>query len=352
MQTIGYGVRMNVRLKFPTGAPMGWYHCLSRVVDRRFIFQPPEKEHFVALLRECEAFCEVRVLTFCLMSNHFHILLEVPAPPPPDRRPSAEQVCGKLDRLSGHQDVGAVRQRFQAYREAGDVAGEAAYLASFHARMWDVSAFMKMLKQRFSSWYNVRSGRRGTLWEERFKSVLVEGAGPALATMAAYIDLNPVRAGIVRDPKDYRWSGYGEAMAGRKGAKLGLQRVVTALQRGREESVSNALEVYREWVYREGNEEREATGPDGRPARGALKREEVLKVLEAKGQLPVTEYVRCRVRYFSDGAMFGGRAFVEHMFERHRDRFGKKRKSGARPMRGLAGEGLCTVRDLRKEVFG
>ncbi len=71
---------------------------------------------------------------------------------------------------------------------------------------------MKLLKQRFSQWHNARNARKGTLWEERFRSVLVDGAGEALLTMAAYIDLNPVRAGIVQDPKDYRWSGYGEAL--------------------------------------------------------------------------------------------------------------------------------------------
>ena len=57
------------RLKVPPDQPTGFYHCLSRVVDRRFIFDPPEKEHFAALIRECETFCRVRVLTFCLMSN-------------------------------------------------------------------------------------------------------------------------------------------------------------------------------------------------------------------------------------------------------------------------------------------
>jgi hypothetical protein len=98
--------------------------------------------------------------------------------------------------------------------------------------------------------------------------VLVEGAGQALTTMAAYIDLNPVRAGIVQDPKDYRWSGYGEAVAGKRGSRLGIQTLVTALQRGREESVSRSLEVYRSWLYREGDEEREATGEDGRRCGG------------------------------------------------------------------------------------
>ena len=88
--------------------------------------------------------------------------------------------------------------------------------------MWDVSVFMKLLKQRFTQWFNQQWGRKGTLWEERFKSVLVEGAGEVLATMAAYIDLNPVRAGIVKDPADYRWCGYAEATAGSRRAQRGL----------------------------------------------------------------------------------------------------------------------------------
>ena len=44
--------------------------------------------------------------------------------------------------------------------------------------------------------------------------------------MASYIDLNPVRAGIVKDPADYRWSGYGEAVAGKKAAREGLRLVM------------------------------------------------------------------------------------------------------------------------------
>jgi hypothetical protein len=62
-----------------------------------------------------------------------------------------------------------------------------------------------------------RHERRGTPWMERFKSVLVED-GEALRTMALYIDLNPVRAGLVADPKDDFWTGYGEAAGGLKSA--------------------------------------------------------------------------------------------------------------------------------------
>ena len=355
------------RLKVPADRPVGYYHCLSRVVDRRFVLGEIEKDHFVSLMREYEAFCEVEVLTYCVMSNHFHILVEVPHRP--EVLPGPEEIVAKLKRLSGEHFVGAVEQRFALHRAAGDTAGEAAYLETFYARMWDVSLFMKAVKQRFTQWYNGRMERKGTLWEERFKSVVVEGTGPALGAMAAYIDLNPVRAGLVEDPKDYRWSGYEAAMAGRRRAKEGLRKVVRGLQQG-VESLTASLAVYRMHLYNEGSEERGGEGgcrmdgrflpphpPSGHPlpwgeGRGALRREEVLKVLREKGKLPLGAYLRCRVRYFCDGAIFGSREFVEGMFRKRRGWFGERRKSGARRMRGLAGGELFTVRDLQVKVFG
>ena len=63
----------------------GFYHCVSRVVEGRFIFQTSghgstEAEHFIKLMRCLEAFSGIRVLTYALMSNHFHLLCEVPEP--------------------------------------------------------------------------------------------------------------------------------------------------------------------------------------------------------------------------------------------------------------------------------
>jgi putative transposase len=72
-------------MRFPRIKAEGqsFYHCVSRVVDRQFIFQTaghgsPEAERFVLLMRRLEAFSGVRVLTYALMSNHFHLLCEVP----------------------------------------------------------------------------------------------------------------------------------------------------------------------------------------------------------------------------------------------------------------------------------
>jgi REP element-mobilizing transposase RayT len=319
------------------------------VVDGRFILGEVEKEHFVSLLREYEGFCEVKVLTYCVMDNHFHVLVEVPRRP--EVLPRAEEVIAKLKRMSGEHFVGMVEQQVGRYRAAVDGAGEAAYLERYYGRMWDVSAFMHGVKQRFTQWYNGRMKRKGTLWEDRFKSVVVEGAGQALGAMAAYIDLNPVRAGMVKDPKDYRWSGYGSAMAGRRGAKEGLRKVVAGLQAG-VESLSGALAAYRMFLYLEGSEERESVDENGKPVRGALGREAVVQVLKDKGELPLASYLRCRVRYFCDGGVLGSKEFVEGMFVGCREWFGERRRSGARRMRGLAGGELFTVRDLRVDVFG
>jgi len=336
-------------MKVPEDREVGFYHCMSRVVDGQFIFKEAQKERFVAFMREYETFCEVSVLTFCVMSNHFHILVEIPKPP--EVKPSAEVIIKKLRKLTGCQDPGAAEQELEMLRKAKDEAGERRWLERYWARMWDVSGFMKLLKQRFTQWYNHEAGRRGTLWEDRFKSVLVDGAGEALVTMAAYIDLNPVRAGLVSDPKEYRWSGYGEAVAGRKRARTGLQRVVPAMMLGREESVARSMELYRMRVYNQGHEENEAILEDGRKSRGAIPHEEVIKVLEAKGRLPMHDYLRCRVRYFCDGAVFGSREFVDGIFHAHRDRFGPKRETGARRLRGVQTE-LFALRDLRVDVFG
>ncbi len=55
-----------------------YYHIMSRVVDRRRVFDDREKERFRLLMRDVEAFCGVQVTTYSALSNHFHILLHVP----------------------------------------------------------------------------------------------------------------------------------------------------------------------------------------------------------------------------------------------------------------------------------
>ena len=321
------------RLKARLDAPTAYYHCISRVVDRRFIFGPEEKEHFVHLMRLYEEFSGVHILTYVLMSNHFHILVEVPKRP--DSIPSREELLQRLEAL--HSPLYAQNVRDLLATMPAEEAQK--HLNGYWRRMYDVSWFIRMIKQRFSQWYNLRKDRCGTLWEQRFKSVLVEGTGQVLAAMAAYIDLNPVRVGLVTDPKDYRWSGYGEAVAGRPKARDGIRLLMKGLERKKWDGI---LEGYRVWLFGQAHEVK---------GHGGVSPEHVEDVVRAKGKLPLVEYLRCRVRYFSDGVAIGSQAFVERVFTDERWRFGKKRRTGARKLRWLDGLELFSLRDLRTKVL-
>jgi putative transposase len=208
--------------------------------------------------------------------------------------------------------------------------------------------FRKTLKQRISFSYNRRHNRKGTLWEERYKSILVEGSPGTLMRMAAYIDLNAVRAGIVKDPKDYRFSGYGEAMGGSKSAREGLMGVVK--EGDTEEDWATASARYRQLLYVSG--ERQGVRENGMAVSQGFSTERVDAVMEAKGKLPMSEVLRIRVRYFTDGVIIGSRLFVEESFGRHRGHFSAKREAGAKAMKGGDWGDMFTARQLRVDIFG
>jgi len=346
------------RLKGDPESPTVFYHCVSRVVNRDFVFGPAEKEHFVRTMRQYARFCGVRVVTYCVMSNHFHILVEVPQRPAGSM--SEAEFLARLDALGRERISVDARQMLARFRE--QLEPESAerrieeYKEEFLARMWDVSTFMKLVKQRFTQWFNREHRRKGTLWEERFKSVLVQSAGEALATMAAYIDLNPVRAKLVDDVDDYyRWCGYAAAMAGDAGALDGLRVIDQAREAHVEwpQTEEGTLENYRLWLFGKG-EQREGViddeGTVGPVGRAGIDPAKVAEVRAKRGKLSRWEMLRCRVRYFSDGVALGEKGWIESVFALRRTWFGPKRKTGARPLRGLDAPGLRTMRDLQVNV--
>jgi putative transposase len=150
-----------------------------------------------------------------------------------------------------------------------------------------------------------------------------------------------VRAGIVANPVEYRYCGYGEAMGGSKMARRGIGRLI-----GSRESWGRAIERYRVIVFGKGYAREAAKLHRG------IDIEKTREILNTGGSVSQSEALRCRVRYFSDGAVLGSKEFVQGYFESHRDRFGVKRKDGPRQMKGSDWGELSCIRDLRREVFG
>jgi REP element-mobilizing transposase RayT len=333
------------------------YHCISRVVDRRFVFGDVEREHFRMFMRMQENFTGCRVLTYCVMSNHFHVLLEVP--PAPEGAISDELLLKRLAALYSESFVDGVAKELAGARLEGDEAMVAEIHARFTYRMHDLSEFMKTLLQRFTRWFNREHNRRGTLWEERYKSVIVQ-SGVAARTMAAYIDLNPVRAGMVSDPADYRWSGYGEAIGGGKkgNGKKSREGIVRASMSHQGagfdlEKWKDASRIYRRamglaLVRKSGHAGALKSGHD------TMNEAEYLEgATEDRLHLPdlgLARMLRKRVRYFTDGAVIGSKTFVNEAFAGARERFTEKRVDGARTMRGSGAPAkglLWSMRDLR-----
>ncbi|MGI9242659.1 MAG: transposase, partial [Verrucomicrobiales bacterium] len=224
----------------------------------------------------------------------------------------------------------------QAQRAGGDSLER--FRQKYLRRMWNLSEFMKTLKQKFSHWFNRKHERVGTLWESRFKSVLVEGSWGCLLKVAAYIDLNAVRAGLAGDPKDYRWCGYGEAVAGDRLARRNLARALADVKP--DATWRDVGPRYRKVLFGIGEEHSNRAG---------LSREAIAKVWESGGKLTLTQLLRCRVRYLTNGLAIGSTAFIENIFVSKREAFSARRSSGSRPMVGGDWGELRSARALRCE---
>lgn len=275
------------------------YHCISRTVNGERLLDDTAKEVLRQQLWQVADFCGLKIVTYTVLSNHFHVLVRVPQTSPVPDQELLRRYRVLYPHPTRHQT--ARLEVVQAQLDEGGPEAEAWRRRNL-SLMNDVSAFMKLLKQRFTIWYNHAHARFGTLWAERFKSVLIEPHDRVLRTVAAYIDLNAVRAGLVRDPKDYRFCAYAEAVAGKVAARAGLSSVVPG--RG----WRGAHSAYRQLLFGHGSEARHEAA--------AIDPTELGQVIAQGGNLPLSTVLRCRWRYFSDGAVLGSAAFVAS--HRHR----------------------------------
>lgn len=295
------------------------YHVTSRICGRAFLLDDVQKEGFRSLMRRVAGFCGVNVLTFAILENHFHILVEVPGSP---GELSDEELLARARLLYGDERKGQPLSMLKielALR--ADAETRAAMREILLRRMASLPMFVKILKQRFSLLYNRQHGRVGTLWEDRFHSVLVENTPATLRAVAAYIDLNPVRAGLVHDPKDYRFSGYGEAAGSRGGwTHYPLFR---HFAEGHVESIQTIAALYRRYLY--------VSAAD--PRKGATLSAEAIEAVLAKGgEVSPAQMLRCRLRFMVAGSAIGTRAFLEKHLARQ-----------PRLLRRLSGPGVALL---------
>jgi len=320
------------RIKVAPETGEAMYHCISRAVAAAWLFDDVAKEVFRRQLRRAADYCGVQVVTYAILSNHFHVIVRVPQAAPISEGELLRRYALYCD--AAKPDDRARLATLRACLAANGPKAEE-WRRRQRAQMGDVSAFMKKWKQRFSIWFNRNHRRIGTLWASRFTSTLVQPTGFAPEVASAYVDLNAVRANIVLDPKDYRFCGYAEAVAGRPQAREGLLSLYPNL--GWTETHAR----YRQTLF--------GIGADAREGKASIPYEDFRRVMREKGRLPLADVMHCRLRHFVHGGILGSQAYVQEQLATYEKRTRARPRTRPRPLPPWCDWGdLCVMRNVRQ----
>lgn len=307
------------------------YHCISRTVAGQHLFKEQEREVFCGRLRRHAKFCQIRVNTHTCLSNHFHLIATVPG-----KIVMTDEKLFKAIRIFYGADHSNTLEFAKAMKKSEGGLLER-LREQYLARMGNLSVFMKELKESFSKWFNSVHDRFGTLWAERFTSVNLPCGFATLVIVAAYIDLNSLRAGMVSDPGHYRHCGYTEAVARDGPAREGLASVLPG------ESWEEKLAHYRMLLFGKGAKARNSN-------QAVIDPRKVLEVYRNGGELSLSEALLLKVRYFSEGIALGTEEFVNEIFQEFHQKYCKVRKQGGWPMKGADWGGLRSLKKIKEPM--
>ena len=214
------------------------YHVMSRTNDRRFLFGKGRfKSRMIGLLKRAAEFSGVKLLAYCMMDDHFHIVCRIVRP---EGVVPESEVLRRIAVLKGERFAARLARQLADLRllapggqtpvdgagaggtPGGDRAAE--LLGRWTRRMHDVSEFAKTFKElvdiEYKAFRRQEDGKAycGSLWAGRFKSTLIED-GKYLATCVRYVELNPVRARMTKQARNYAYSSAAdeELTKGREG---------------------------------------------------------------------------------------------------------------------------------------
>ncbi|MGB5247803.1 MAG: hypothetical protein WBM54_14730 [Woeseia sp.] len=174
-----------------------YYHCVSRCVRRAFLCGIDERtgynfEHRRAWieqrLHELAAIFAIDLCAYAVMSNHYHVVLHL----------NAEQLSA--------WDASEVVDRWQCLHRLPDAFEamcpdrQADLVATWRERLSSISWFMKCLNEPLARLANKEDGCKGRFWEGRFRSQALLDEAAVIQCMA-YVDLNPIRAGMAKTPE-------------------------------------------------------------------------------------------------------------------------------------------------------
>lgn len=270
---------------------LGVMHIYSKVAGGEFLLGPKEKEQLLRMLERFSSGFLVTIHEFAIMSNHFHLVISE------GRQDAAaaskEELIQRYRRIYGDNSDPPIGRQLPNGRFIPD---EDEGIERLRRRLGSVSAFVQELKQRFSLWYNKENKRKGYFWGGRFGSSLVERGDAAMVT-GSYLNLNPVRANLVKTPDEYRWCGLGLWARNRKRARNLLSPMPVQPGQTPLDAAS-----YRLFVYHYGN----------KPISGECSIDPtiVAQVDALCGRIGLLDLAGHRIRNFSEGIALGSFEFI------------------------------------------
>ena len=292
----------------------GSVHLISRIGGGDFLLQATEKEYFVKLMFKFAKGFFVDIHAYSIMSNHFHILAT--------ELNEDAAIADKDDLISRYKTIYGRNADYPegSYKNNGElIPDDDGGIERLRCRLGSISRFVQELKQTFSKWYNWKHNRKGYLWSDRFKSVIMEKGDPEFIC-SAYIDLNPVRAGLVKKPEDYRWSSIGLRVRNPLKAKKLLKQVrfsernvitkvdsETGWLKQTVETLKKevSLEIYRVFLYGSGC--KEVIG------KAHIHSDIYGKGMGLNGKLKLGDKLKYRFRNLSEGIAIGSFQFIENI---------------------------------------
>jgi len=199
-----------------------FYHCTSKVRGREMLLTNGEKRRLHELMRRVSAFSGVEVKTYCLMDNHFHMVVKVPL----KREVGEAELVARMRHLYGDAGTESRLAAWALWEKKGQAHKIVAAKAALRKRFFNLSDFFKTMKERFAKDFNRRNDVAGVFWSERFRSVVLAPENGILTTVGAYAELNPVRAGVIGKAVQYDWSGFGAASRGDPLALEGIRDLI------------------------------------------------------------------------------------------------------------------------------
>ena len=259
------------------------YHVISRTALQGLPIRDVDKDYLLGLIKRLSTLYCVDVLGFAILGNHFHLVARMH----PEESVSDQEVI----------------QRYQEYYGGEKyIGGE--QVEEVRKRLCSLAAYVKDIKQGFTRYYNKQYNRKGYFWGDRFKSLIVED-GPTLVNLLAYVDLNPIRAGIVKRPEEYKWCSLGYHVQTKN--KDDLLCVDFGMKEWNEFASGEIVRKYREFVYETGAVD---------AGKGAVIDEKIVKKERLrKYKVSRVDRFRYRCRYFNDAGIIGSKAFVGEVFD-------------------------------------